>query len=316
MGKARMKTWNYRLVIFFWINLYALDVAYAQKVADSTGTTGAIAAPTPSTGAAVRVRLQLADRSGNPLPTPSKGQLRLSIGGKQVQIDEIRSLKDEPLFFSMVVDMSGSTREYGDRQAEIALKLFRALSTGENHGYLIRFGDKVEATEHWVALEDVEQALKVSRRWGSSPLYDSIAEACSGPMRSDRLPAGARRAIFVIADGEDNASNHSLKWTIRAAQKEGVPIFPILVSLDPESSKYARKKAFETLKQLGDQTGGLFTNPGPQGEMIANYANFLQWQSLVEFRVDEIKTKKEYPLKAEWPDMNVQVLIPAEYIAP
>lgn len=263
----------------------------------------------------VHVLVQLVDRMGNPLPTPSKEQLHVNFGGQPVEIVEIRPLKEQPLFFSLIVDLSGSTREYEEHQASVAISLFAALAAGGNHGYLVRFSETIDASTQALSPEEAENELRGIHRWGSSALYDAIIAACTRQLRSDALPRDARRAVFVISDGEENSSNHSFKEAVQAAQKEGIPIFPVVFSMAPET-KQGKKRGYNILREFSTRTGGLLTQPGEHGENIGNYPGFLRGQSSLTFRTGELKPMQKQTLKIETNDKNVQVLVQREYIAP
>src|SRR5271169_5112935 len=206
------------------------------------------------------------DREGRPLPEPPKESFRLHLDGQAVEIEGLRPLKDEPLIFSMIVDESGSTRLFFGQQTTAGVKLFRALSTGNNHGYLVEINNSTDyESEHFLDSGDFEKTLREAQPRGSTALYDAIFVACTKELRSSVLPPNARRAIFVFSDGGDNSSVHSLSSAVEAAQREGIPIFPIFVSAAKDSPK-APKKELAALRTLSQSTGGLLTYSARQDE--------------------------------------------------
>jgi hypothetical protein len=77
------------------------------------------------------ILLTVSDNTGNSASAPLRESVQLQIGGQPVEIREIRSLKDSPLFFSVLVDVSGSSKQFADQQIVATTKLFRDLSVGE-----------------------------------------------------------------------------------------------------------------------------------------------------------------------------------------
>ena len=69
------------------------------------------------------------DDLGKPLHALAKDGLSVLLGGNAAEIEDIKSLEDEPLIFSLIVDTSGSTRLSANKQNTTAMQLFRALST-------------------------------------------------------------------------------------------------------------------------------------------------------------------------------------------
>src|SRR5205807_2039778 len=149
-----------------------------------------------------------------------------------VEVAEVRSVRDDPLVFSLLVDYSGSSREMQDSQVETAIRLSQALSKTGNRGYLILFTSDLLTNDHFIGAETVEQILRKNNnvRKGSTALYDAIVHACTKQLNGANVPQSFRRAIFVFSDGGDNSSRHSLEQTLEAVQGESIPIFSIGIS--------------------------------------------------------------------------------------
>jgi VWA domain containing CoxE-like protein len=217
-----------------------------------------------------------------------------------------------------VVDISGSTHTYGDQQIALTMKLYRALSTGRNRGFVVRFNSKIETSNQSLDPDAAEQALKSIPRQGSTSLYDAILAASAKLVGADVQPPHVRRAIFVISDGEDNSSSHSLLETIKGLQKAGIPVFPVLVSFEAVvTSKRAQKSAALAFTELSTATGGLAILPDAKHVPIEQFADLVKEESLVSFKIGEgLKPNKGYSLKIESPSKDMVVLAQKEYIAP
>jgi hypothetical protein len=261
--------------------------------------------------------LTVSDHSGKPVAAPLKDSVQLHIGRQSVEIEEIRSLKDSPLFFSVLVDVSGSSKQFADRQIAVASSLFRHLSTDGNQGYLILFNYDVVTSDRSLGASAAEEALRrfpEGSRVGSTALYDAVVHAAVEQLSSNKVPKDSRRAIFILSDGGDNVSRKSLADTLRVVQKEGIPIFSIGFSGTKGSdSPRELKRDLETLKALNEATGGWGTFLDEPGDAVEQAINLTDAQCLVSFKSLAVKPKKYYPLKVESSIREIHLLAPKEY---
>lgn len=268
----------------------------------------------------IKVRMAFSDRAGKSIPPPSLDSLQVQFDGKPAEIIQLKSLRDEPLYFSMLVDTSGSTQLFADQEIVAASKLFRALVTGNNHGYLVIFNEKVAASKETISAENVEEALKEfppKSRWGPTALYDALVFACTQELPSTVLPPNARRAIIVFSDGGDNASRHSLRLTLETAQREGIPIFPISPTKEKDmGSSSSQKREGQALRTLSQGTGGMVTILDDPGSVIASVTRFIEGQDLASIRTATLDSKKSHSLKIEAPGREIHILVQAEYVGP
>jgi hypothetical protein len=110
----------------------------AQAILQSQDSSSQISAP-PIGETTAQILLTVLDKEGRPIPAPGGESIQLRIGGQAVHVDQIISLKDAPLYFSVLVDVSLSTKESADQEIAAASKLFHDISGSSNHGYLIVF---------------------------------------------------------------------------------------------------------------------------------------------------------------------------------
>jgi hypothetical protein len=112
--------------------VFALLVSLAVRNASSSGYYGCQDSAGKAPEANAQIPLTVSDTSGNLAPLPPIDSVRLQIGGQPVGIEEIRSLKDSSLFFSVLVDISASSKSFGDEQVAVASRLFHRLSKSTN----------------------------------------------------------------------------------------------------------------------------------------------------------------------------------------
>lgn len=307
----RIFTAGLRCVLF---GLLLNSPAKAQEGAQSANqASSATIAPTLPGG--IRILVGFRDGKGRPVPAPPKDALHARLGETPVEVEDLRPLRNEPLIFSLIVDKSGSSRSNAGKQTAAAVSLFRAFSTGDNHGYLTVFKDGVSASKQFVYASEVEQILKEIPPGGSTALYDAIEVVCKEQLNSTLLPPNSRRAIFVFSDGGDNTSHISLTKTIEVAQKAGIPIISIKLRVDTESQRQA-KSELAALKSLSESTGGMVVLPDEDRDEMGLLPGLLEGQSVLTLKTPELRHKKTYALKIESLSKNVKVLAQAEFIAP
>lgn len=264
------------------------------------------------------ILLTTLDSSGNPVLAPPKDTVQLKIARQLVEIEEIRSLSNSPLFFSILVDLSGSSREFADKQVSATTRLFSNLSTGDNHGYLILFRDELATDDQFIRPAAVENILKrfpAQSRSGGTALYDAILHAATVQLTSTKTPRDSRRAIFVLSDGGENSSHTTLNETLKVLQAEQIPVYSIGFSHSKDSDS-PRELEWELgiLKALSEATGGWGTFLDEPGDFIGRAVSLINAQCLASFKLPTLKPGKSYPLKIESSMRDVHLLAAKAYI--
>lgn len=273
----------------------------------------------PGNEAIAQLLMTVSDAAGNPVSAPARDSLRLQIGGPAVEIEEIRSLKNTPLVFSLLVDVSGSTREFADQQIRASSELFRALSLGGNRGFLILFKSEVATADHFLDAGTVEATLRKfapSSRTGGTALFNAIGRAVT-QLTSVKLDS-PRKAIFVISDGYDNSSHKGLGAIVKLVQNANIPIFSIGFSRDETSSRLLPQEqdGWETLNSLSRSTGGTVSFLDDPGNVGVRVARLTDGQCLVSFKRPALKPGKSYRMKIESSNHKIRLFFPTKYSLP
>jgi Ca-activated chloride channel homolog len=132
----------------------------------------------------------------------------------------------------LVVDVSGSMEDDGKLdQAKAGVETFLARILPEDRVGLVSFASTAKTDvelaplgENRVALSDAITGL---RPLGKTAIYDSLLTAKEA---LDKLPAGGEeriKAIVLLTDGEENASESSFDQLKQAFDESGVSIFPV-----------------------------------------------------------------------------------------
>jgi VWFA-related protein len=97
----------------------------------------------------------------------------------------------------------------------------------------------------------MKEALEKINASGGTALYEAVVASADHLKRNARLE---KRVLFVVTDGEDNASLETLEQAVQQLQGEkGPSVYAIGILGDEEHPKRARR----ALEILADRTGGL-----------------------------------------------------------
>jgi len=159
--------------------------------------------------------------------------------------------EDIPVAMGIVIDNSGSMREKRNKVNQAALNLVRS-SNPRDEVFVVNFNDEYYLDQDFTNdLLKLKEALEKIDARGGTALYDAVVASADHLKRNARLE---KKVIFIVTDGEDNASNENLEQAIKQLQVENGPqVYAIGILGDEEHPKRARR-ALETIAQ---RTGGL-----------------------------------------------------------
>ncbi|HTS38780.1 MAG TPA: VWA domain-containing protein [Candidatus Solibacter sp.] len=159
--------------------------------------------------------------------------------------------EDIPVAMGIVIDNSGSMREKRNKVNQAALNLVRS-SNPKDEVFVVNFNDEYYLDQDFTNdLLKLKEALEKIDSRGGTALYDAVVASADHLKHNARLE---KKVIFVVTDGEDNASNENLEQAIKQLQQENGPsVYAIGILGDEEHPKRA-KRALETIAQ---RTGGI-----------------------------------------------------------
>ncbi|HET6180970.1 MAG TPA: VWA domain-containing protein, partial [Candidatus Sulfotelmatobacter sp.] len=170
--------------------------------------------------------------------------------GKQQNIISFHN-EDIPVAMGIVIDNSGSMREKRNKVNQAALNLVRS-SNPKDEVFVVNFNDEYYLDQDFTNdLVKLKEALEKIDARGGTALYDAVVASGEHLKRNARLE---KKVLFVVTDGEDNASNETLEQAIKQLQEENGPsVYAIGILGDEEHPKRA-KRALEIIAQ---RTGGI-----------------------------------------------------------
>jgi Ca-activated chloride channel homolog len=180
--------------------------------------------------------------------------------GKQQTIISFRH-EDIPVAMGIVIDNSGSMREKRAKVNQAALNLVRA-SNPQDEVFVVNFNDEYYLDQDFTNdLLKLKEALEKIDAKGGTALYEAVVASAGHLKRNARLE---RKVLFVVTDGEDNASRETLEQAVKQLQEENGPsVYAIGILGDEEHPKRARR----ALEIMAQRTGGLAFFPSTLDEV-------------------------------------------------
>ena len=159
--------------------------------------------------------------------------------------------EDIPVAMGILIDNSGSMREKRAKVNQAALNLVRA-SNPQDEIFVVNFNDEYYLDQDFTNdLLLLKAALEKIDAKGGTALYEAAVASAEHLKRNARLE---RKVLFIVTDGEDNASRETLEQAVKQLQQENGPsVYAIGILGDEEHPKRA-KRALEIMTQ---RTGGL-----------------------------------------------------------
>jgi len=169
--------------------------------------------------------------------------------GKPQVIKSFRH-EDVPISLGIVIDNSGSMREKRAKVAKAAVNLVRA-SNPADEVFVVNFSDEYFLDQPFTnKINLLQEALEKYETRGGTALYDAIVASADELKRHGKLQ---KKILFVVTDGEDDASRESLEQAVRRLQEENGPTVYAIGLLGDERQRRA-KRALET---IAERTGGI-----------------------------------------------------------
>jgi Ca-activated chloride channel family protein len=159
--------------------------------------------------------------------------------------------EDIPVAMAIVIDNSGSMREKRNKVNQAALNLVRA-SNPKDEVCIVNFNDEYYLDQDFTNnLLKLKEALEKIDTKGGTALYEAIVASADHLRRNGRLE---KKIVFVVTDGEDNASLETLEQAVKQLQAENGPsVYAIGILGEEEHPKRARR----ALEIIAQHTGGI-----------------------------------------------------------
>ena len=174
---------------------------------------------------------------------------------------QIRLFKreDYPVAMGIVIDNSGSMREKRDEVNKAALNLVRS-SNPDDQVFVVNFSDEYYLDQDFTSsIAKLKEALDHVESRGGTALYDAVIASADYLLKSPLQ----RKILFVVTDGEDDASQENLEEAVHRLQQENGPVVYAIGLLGGDKNRKAKR----ALELLADHTGGIAFFPPTLGEV-------------------------------------------------
>ncbi|MGA2696378.1 MAG: VWA domain-containing protein [Terriglobales bacterium] len=197
----------------------------------------------------VLLHATVVDEKGHLITDLDQSAFRVLENSQQQTIISFRH-EDIPVAMGIVIDNSGSMREKRDEVNKAALNLVKS-SNPQDQVFIVNFNDEFYLDQDYTnSISKLSDALHKVEARGGTALYDALVASSEHLKKFSKLQ---RKVIFVVTDGEDNASRETLEQTVRRLQEENGPTVYAIGILGEEKERRARR----ALQTIAERTGGI-----------------------------------------------------------
>ncbi|MFN7927396.1 MAG: VWA domain-containing protein [Blastocatellia bacterium] len=227
----------------------------------------------------VRLPLAVTDKS-NRFVTDLK-QADFEIYEDKVKQEDIVSFLAEanlPLDIALLMDTSNSVKPKLKFQRDAAVSFLQTvLRPRQDRALFLSFNSDIELQQDYTNRIDLlSQSIDKVKAYGETRLYDAVYRICEEKMFAE---AGRRRAIVLITDGEDTASEHTLTDAINIALRSETVVFVIsnkAAGFFGVQAGQVDSAEDKNLKKLAEDTGGRAFFTGTTLQLEKGFASVTQ----------------------------------------
>lgn len=218
----------------------------------------------------VNVAFTARDARGKLVADLSRDEIEVLEDGLVQPVQFFGRSAELPLQFALILDMSGSQNRFNhEHRDDLAAFAARAL-TPVDKALLICFSNRIRVASDFTAsplqlLNGLDQFAKDKTRArmaelepdetrsGGTAFFDAIYHTS----RLKMMESGARKALIVMSDGEDNSSAHDVIEAIEAAQAADALIYTVRYT-EPRRGRLTSRNRYGTteMNRLAEETGG------------------------------------------------------------
>ena len=230
---------------------------------------------------ALEVRLPITVKKKDKFLTGlQKGHFEVYEDGKLQAIRDFLAPSDLPLRIAILMDTSNSVKLKLPFEKDAAEDFIATITTfrRRDHVLLATFDSDVELHQDFTDNQELLiRTLRKLKAGGYTKLYDGVHRVIEEKMSTLQNPEeqrpDSRRIIVILSDGEDTASEHSLKQAIEIAQRYDVTIFGISTkNFKGIGSGTVESSDDKKLRQLCEETGGQVFLPSQKIELFRAFS--------------------------------------------
>jgi tight adherence protein C len=243
----------------------------------------------------VVARLKATQDDESAVDSVSPDRLRVIENGEPQPSAEILQIRNPavPTSVALAVDVSGSMADEDKlTQARSAASGFLQQMRPKDQIALVSFSDEVIVPQALTRDRNLlARAVDNLQAGGNTRLYDAVAQ---GLTQLSLSPSGAR-ALIVLTDGNDTASERSVDDDVAQAVRMAVPVYAIGLGSDADTA---------VLQRLATTTGGRYYF-APTGRDLTEVFRRITRQLTSQYEVSWVSTT--HPVSGE--ELSVQISI-------
>lgn len=258
----------------------------------------------------VSVTAVVRDRKGHTVSSLTRDQFEVIDAGQPRPILDVVSDASAPTSVALLLDGSGSMRLGAALESSRAIAdgVLASLDPDRDDAALLSFDSRLITLEGFTSdFDRIRRSLADVEAWGTTSLYDAIAGAAG--LVDQRTQN--RRAIIVLTDGADNASEYTAEEVAHIASSIDVPVyvFSLASSAPPFPGDAVAPRRRSALAQLAHATGGdyiMADTPKLVAAGIRRVVDELRHQYLISFEASSFEGLRRIEIKTRQSDLKVR----------
>ncbi len=199
--------------------------------------------------------------------------------GKRQTIEKFIAPSQLPLSIGLLIDTSNSVKLKLPFEKEAGEDFIATVSTYRRKDKILlaSFDSDVELHQDFTDNQEVLiDKLRKLKAGGYTKLYDGVYRVIEEKM-ANLQGSDARRIIVILSDGEDTASEHTLRDAIELSQRYDVTIFGISTkNFRGVDSGMVESADDKELRRLCEETGGQIFLPSQKIELFRSFTQIAQ----------------------------------------
>jgi Ca-activated chloride channel family protein len=199
--------------------------------------------------------------------------------GNRQKIEKFVSPSALPLNIALLIDTSNSVKLKLPFEKEAGEDFVTTVTTYRKKDKVLMgsFDSAVELHQDFTDnLELLIRALRKLKAGGYTKLFDAVYRIIEEKMANIE-GSDARRIIVILSDGEDTASEHTLRDAIEMAQRYDVTIFGISTkNFKGIESGMVENADDKELRKLCEETGGQVMLPSQKADLFRAFTQVAQ----------------------------------------
>jgi len=230
----------------------------------------------------VVVRLKAADDNAVAQDSVTPDQVHVLENGEVQRSADVLQIRNAttPTSVALAMDISGSMADEDKMaQAQAAAKRFTEQMRPRDQIAVLSFGDEVRVSQRLTRdRKMLGRAIDNLTAGGNTRLHDAVAQSLT---QLSIAPSGAR-AVVLLTDGRDTASQRTLQDNLDQAVAVGVPVYAIGLGSDLEP---------DVLERLAASTGGRYYQ-APTGDDLTQAFRLISRQLTSQYEVSWVSTSR------------------------